>query len=210
MSTVIVKIITVILKLGRLSVANVVRTVESVVEKMTTNTHFTTPNPTLATITTQKDELRDAAAAALNGSTAQKALVKVKLRTLLLSMDTLRAYVQTVANSNAETAEEVALSSGMSVKRVTPRKKRVFTAVNTNLPGQVKVFTGRVNGATMYEFEFTATPGDDKSWESAGVNTSATRIVSYLTSVTEYSFRWCSISKDGRSAWSNVITLVVM
>ncbi len=210
MNTIIVKVITVILKLSRLSVANVVETVESILSKMAGNANFTTPNPSLASIGLEKDDLKATAAAAQNGSRAAKALVKVKLRILLLSMSTLRAYVQTVANTDASTAEQVALSSGMGVKRITPRGKRIFTVRNTTIPGQVKMFTGRVKHATAYDFEYKKATDTDAGYVSAGILPSATRTVSGLISTTPYSFRWCSISKTGRSAWSNIITIVVM
>ena len=210
MSTTIIKIITVVLKLAGLPAATVISMVESVLSKMTANTNFTTPNPPLATITTEKDELVTALADAQNGSRAAKAVVKVKLRTLMLSMETLRAYVQTVSNGNAETAEEVALSSGMDVKRITPRARRQFTVVNTALPGQLKTYTGRVKYASSYDFEYKKADSADAEYVSAGVLPSATRIISDLSSATEYSVRWCSISKDGRSAWSSPINIVVL
>ena len=191
-------------------VSKVITVVESIVTKMTGNTNFITPNPPLATITTQKDELSVAAAEAENGNRVQKAAVKVKLRTLLLSMETLRAYVQTTANNDSDTAEEVALSSGMDIKKMNPRGKRVFSVINTSIPGQVKTYCALVDKATAYDFEFTATPDDENSYVSAGVKSSATRVVSDLTNGTEYFFRWCSISKDGRSAWSDPISTYVL
>ncbi len=199
-----------VLKLAGLPAATVISMVESILLKMTGNTNFTTPNPPLATITTEKDELVDAVADAQNGSRAAKAVVKVKLRTLMLSMATLRAYVQTVANTNAETAEEVALSSGMDVKRINPRARRQFTVVNTALPGQLKTYTGRVKNASSYDFEYKKTNSADEEYVSAGVLPSATRIISDLTSGVEYQVRWCSISKDGRSAWSSPINIIVL
>ncbi len=192
-----------------MSVATVIATVESIVLKMTTNTNFTTPTPTLTTVTGLKDDLKAAAADAANGSKAAKALVKVKLRSLKLSMKTLRAYVETIANANALTAEQVALSSGMGVKAVTPRQKRIFTVLNTDILGAVKVFCPRKKGDVAFEFEYTTTPADERSYVSTGPKASATRTVPDLESVKEYWFRWAAITKTGRGSWSDPISITV-
>ena len=193
-----------------MSVTTVIATVESILVKMAGNTNFTTPVPPLVDIEGEKDDLKAAAALAKNGSTAQKAMVKVKLRILMLSMKALRSYVEITANTGDPLlAEEVALSSGMGVKKMTPRPKRVFTVMNTSIPGSVKVFCATVKNATAYDFEYTKTPADETTYVSAGVKPSATRVVNDLPSVTEYWFRWCSISKTGRGAWSDPIKVVV-
>ena len=209
MSTVIVKMITVILKLGKLPVATVISTVESIVLKMTGNPFFTTPTPTLTVVTGLKDDLKAAAADAKNGTTAAKALVKVKRRILIQSMNSLCAYVQTITDLNAVTAEQVALSAGMSVKSMTPRQKRIFTVLNTLTLGSVKVFCPRAKGDVAFEFEYTKTPADERSYVSTGAKSSATRIVSGLPSITEYWFRWAAITKDGRGNWSDPISITV-
>ena len=119
MATTTVKIVQVVMAFISQSVLKFIAGVDSVIEKMTGNTSFTTPNPSLADITMQKDALVTAAADAKDGSKEQKADVKVKARALRLAMRTLGAYVETVAKENPLTAEKVALCSGMGVKRFT-------------------------------------------------------------------------------------------
>jgi len=192
------------------SVLKFIGGVESVIEKMTGNTNFVTPLPSLADITLLKDALATAAADAKDGSKEQKADVKVKARALRLAMRTLGAYVETIANENPLTASKVALSSGMGVKRFTPRKKPLFQATNSAVSGIVKVFTGRVAKGVIYDFEYTLTPDDVTTYVSAGLQPSATRTIAELESGKTYWFRWQVYFIKGASDWSDPISLVVM
>ena len=205
-----IKIVQVAQHFVRQSVPKLIAGVESVIEKMSNNENFALPNPPLATVVTQKNELVDALAIAKDGSKADKATMKVKQRALKLTMRTLGSYVQTIANMNAKTAYEVVISSGMSVQRFNPRKKRVFTAVNTLVSGVVKVFTGLVDKGIMFDFEYTQTPEVESSYVSAGIRKRATRIIAGLESGKTYYFRWRVYFAKSKSDWSDPISLVVM
>lgn len=209
MSTIIVnKIMTAVLKLNGLAAAKVIKIVNAIVTKMTGNVNFTTPNPTLPSITTQVGVVSTALSNATNKPT--RAVLAVQLRLLMLMMTTLRAYVQTVANVNAETAEAVVLSSGMDVKKITPRQKRIFNVVNTLISGTVKAGCPKVKGGRAYAFQYTSTPEDPKSMISAGILPAAECTVEDLVSGTEYTFYYASITKTGQSDWSDGISIVVM
>ena len=205
-----IKIVQVAQHYVRQSVPKLIEGVGSVIEKMTDNDNFVLPNPPLATVITQKKALEDAVALAKDGNKADKADVKVKKRALKLTMRTLGYYVQTTANSNVDTAHAVVISSGMSVQRFNPRKKRVFTAKNTLVSGVVKVFTGLVDKGIMFDFEYTQTPNDESSYVSAGLKKRASRTIPGLESGKTYYFRWRVYFSKSQSDWSEPISLVVM
>jgi hypothetical protein len=209
METVIVKIVKVALKLRKLSVATMLKNVESILEKMTDNDNFVTPNPPLATIETQKEELRTANATATGGSRADRAMVKGKRRALYLSLKTLAYYVEALANTTASTAENVVKSSGMDLKKFTPRPKRVFTVVNTKESGVIKTWCPRAKKDVMFDFEYTRTPADIASYIPTGPLPAATRIIPKLISGQKYYFRWSAFTKDGRKDWSDFMGIVV-
>jgi len=210
MSITYIKIITVVLKLRRKSVAVVLSMVESVIKKMTDNPNFVSIEPPLSQIEEEKEELKNAFAIARDGSKAQKATVKVKLRKLMLSMTTLKSYVQTIANADVENGEEVALSSGMYLKGFTPRPKRKFSVKNTNLSGTVKVICPRTKGDIMFQCQYTTTPDNEASYIETDITPAATRTISGLVRGKRYYFRWASITSTGRSAWSDTIHSVIM
>lgn len=210
MSGIIVKIITVVLGYSRLSVAKLVAAVESVIFKMDGNANFPTPVPDLITITAAKNELVDAAAEALKGGPAATAMVKVKRRALMLHMTSLRGYVETTSNTDAATAEQVALTSGMGVKRMTLPPKNVFRVKNTKVSGVVKITCPKVKDDVTFNFESTSTPDLPLSYVAIGADTKSTRTISGLRFATNYSFRYSKLNrKTGQSTWSDVITLVV-
>ena len=197
------------LKMSRLSVANIIAAVESILVKMEGNTNFTTPNPDLILISKQKDDLKNTAASADKGNKADKALVPVKKRTLILSMSLLRAYVQDVANSNAETAVAVATSSGMQVTEMKPRKPRIFSVKNLIQEGAVKVICPREKGDVTFEFAYTPTPLVVASYINIGALPKSTRTIMALSVGIKYSFTYRVTTKDGTSDWSDVITMIV-
>ncbi len=210
MSTIIVKIITVILGLSKLSVVKLINLVESIEVKMTGNVYFPTPEPDMITIVKAKEALVNASALAAKGGLADTALVKVRRRELSLLLNTLRAYVETISNMDPLTAETVALTSGMGVKKMSLPPKNVFKVKNTKASGIVKITCPRVKDDVTFDFESTATPKDETTYVAVGPSTKCTRTIAGLTFATNYSFRYMVLNrKTGESAWSNPITLVV-
>ena len=210
MSTIIVKIITVILGISKLSVEKLINLVESIEVKMDGNVNFPTPLPDMITIQKAKDGLANASALAAKGGVAATALVKVRRRELTLLLKTLRAYIETISNLDPLTAETVALTSGMGVKKMVLPPKNVFKVKNTKVSGIVKITCPRIKDDVTFDFESTATPKDETTYVTVGPSTKCTRTISGLTSVTNYSFRYMVLNrKTGESNWSNPITLVV-
>lgn len=192
------------MKVTRIPVSKVLANVESVLLNMTDNPDFPTPNPTLSIVKTQKDELALAVSTAIDGSKAEKAIVPEKLRKLILTMRTLQAYVESIANSNANIGrgEQVVLGAGMAVKVFTPRQKRVFNLKNNTLKGSITAFCPRTKKDILFEFEHTLTPDDETSYISSGQFPSAKRIISDLQSCSKCYVRWASITSKGRGDWS--------
>ena len=209
MSTLIVKVITVVLKFSSLNTAKLIEAVNSVLLKMTSNSNFPTPDPPLATITTQVTVLEKAAANAKNGTKAAKAQVPVERRALMLMMKTLKAYVETIANGDAVTAEQVALTSGMSVKKVTAPPKRKFSVKNLAISGMVKLTCPRNKGDKMFDYCYTITPDDLTSYINIGPLTKVTRTVDGLGVGKKYYFRYRYFTKEGASDWSDAINIII-
>ena len=210
MSTIIVKFITVILGLSKLTVEKLIKLVEVIEVKMEGNPNFLIPSPDLALIGKAKDELINAVAVAAKSGVAANAMVKVKRRELSLLLKTLCAYVETISNQDPATAEAVALTSGMGVKKMVLPPKNVFKVKNSKVSGVVKITCPRAKDDITFDFESSSTPSDEKSFVAIGPSTKANRTISGLTFATNYSFRYMVLNrKTGESAWSNVITLVV-
>ncbi len=198
------------LKLRCKPVAVVLSMVDSVLKKMENNPNFTNPEPPLSVINQEREDLKNTLAIATDGTKAQKAAVKVKLRQLKLSMTTLKSYVQTTANADAENGERIALSSGMSLKGFTPRPKRTFSVTNTPQSGTVKAICPRTKKDIMFQFQYSRTPEIESSFVSTDPLMAATHIISGLIKGQTYFFRWATITTKGKGKWSDTIKTVVI
>ena len=209
MQNIIVKVVIVVLKASRLSAAKLVEYVESILLKMIGNLSFPTPTPDLKTVALANEDFKTALSNAAQGSKAAKALVAVKRRELMLLLEQLRGYVQSTANNDAPTAEQVAISSGMFVKKMRPIPLRTFKVMNTITSGTVKLTCPKNKGDITFDYQYTTTPDDIKSYVSIGALPKVTRLIIKLTVGVKYSFRYSAINKDGQTDWSNVIVITV-
>jgi hypothetical protein len=89
-------------KLNGLTIPALIQKVRDTVVKLVANVAtYATPNPPAATITTQVDALEDSYQAAINGGKDKKELMYLDKQTLLQSMSTLLAYIQSVSGGDA-------------------------------------------------------------------------------------------------------------
>lgn len=179
------------------------------VTSMTGNANFTTPSPTLASITTSVNALETASMAALGGGVDDTANMHTKEAALDLLLKSLGGYVESIANNSPANAEAIILSAGMSVKGKGGKVAHDFEVKVTNNPGEVKLtHQGVKRGA--YEYQMTTDPTNESSWVKIYTGTRGTFTKSGLVSGTRYFFRSMIIDKNGPSAWSAVLNTVVL
>ena len=199
----------VVLKQAGLSIPKKIERSRFIVTSMTGNANFTTPSPTLATITANANNLETAHLASEGGGVDDTSNMHAKELVLDLSLKALAAYVEGIANSNPLNAEAIILSSGMDVKSGGGRTAKDFAAVQTGNPGEVKLSTVSSPRAT-FVFQMTTDPNTATSWVTIGQSTRATMIQSGLTSGTRYYFRVAMIDKNGQNPWSDVKNIIAL
>jgi hypothetical protein len=197
------------LKLTKLSVPQKIAKSRFIVTSMTGNVSFTTPSPTLAVITTNINTLETAYIVAQSGGVDDTANMHAKEFLLEVSLKSLAAYVEGIANTNLITAEAVALSSGMDVKHPGTHSPRDFSVKPTGNPGAVKLST-KYEDRSTFIFQMTNDATGATGWITIGQATQATLIKSGLTSGTRYYFRVAAVGKDGQEPWSNILNTVVL
>ena len=203
------KKVVVVLKLAKLPVPQKIVQARFIVTSITGNVSFTTPSPTLAVITTNINALETAYIIAQNGGVNDTANMHAKEFLLEVSLKSLAAYVEGIANTNLITAEAVALSSGMNVKNPATPSPRDFNVKPTGNPGEVKLSTKHEDRAT-YIWQMTNDPLGVTGWITIGQATQASLIKTGLTSGTRYYFRVAAVGKDGQEPWSNIINTIVL
>ena len=180
---------------------------QTIINKMTGNPNFPTPQPPLAEVQTALSEFMTAMAdfSAGKGSVT----IKDQKKTTLLDMvSKLATYVQL----NSQDDEAIIESSGFSVRQ--PNKParpldKPGLKVEPNGPGQAKL-TATPNGADSYQFEYTLTPVTAQSFWTINASTKAKAVIGGLTSGKQYTFRVVGIGADPSRVYSDEISSFVL
>ena len=193
----------VVLGLTRLPIPQEIELSRFVVTSMTGNANFTTPSPTLATITANANALETAYVAAQGGGKDEHAVMYAKKLLLELSLKALAGYVESIANANPVNAESIILSAGMQVKKRPSPRANGFRLSLTGKPGEVLLKTDFDDRAT-FTWQTTFTPLAEDSWQTIHVGTQAKYLATGLTRGMLYFFRVAKVDKDGQQPWSGV------
>lgn len=195
--------------LARLPIAKKIVVCRTTVSMMTGNAYFTTPTPSLATITANVNALEVASIAAAGGGPDDTANMHAKEVVLDLSMKLLGAYVEGIANATPITAEAIILSAGMGVKGQGGQTTLDFDVQSTGNPGELRVIRQAVSRGA-YEFQMSTDPTNETNWQKIYRGTRGRILKTGLTSATRYFFRAMAIDKNGESPWSDVKSMVAL
>jgi hypothetical protein len=207
MSTPKVKKVRVALKLHQKTDLQLIDFCNHILQTMTGNINFPSPQPTLAAMTTATNALDAAVKIPKPHTPTQTADIQVKRKLLRDLMTSTGAYVEGVANLDPVNALTILKSSGMTPHADPKPKLNGFRFLPNAIPGQVKLATDRTNGA-MYKWQYTLTPADETSWKTQESNVTKT-VIPLLISGARYSFRVAVVLKVA-GPWSNVISIIVM
>jgi hypothetical protein len=197
------------LGISGLAIAKKIERARFIVTSMTGNVNFTTPTPTLASITTIVNALEAAQIAALGGRADDTASMYAKEVVLELSLKSLAAYVEGIANASPVNAEAIALSAGMNVKGKGGRSIKDFSVQVTCNPGEVKLQHRGVQHGTI-EFQASIDISSESNWQRIYSGTRGNVVKGGLTSGTRYYFRSTVIDKNGLNPWSAVLNTIVL
>jgi hypothetical protein len=199
----------VVLKQSRLSIPEKVEKGRFIITSMTGNANFPVPIPDLTIIAGQINDLETASIAAAGGDVDETANMHAKEHLLDLSLKSLSAYVESIANANPVNAEAITLSAGMEVKSGGTRASVDFEVEPTGNPGEVRLSTKSSPRATFI-FQMTTDPVNENSWIPIGQSTRAKMVKGGLLSGVRYYFRVAMIDKNGQNPWSDVKNTIVL
>jgi hypothetical protein len=180
---------------------------QSVATAMTGNPSFPSPAPALATVTAGMNALHDAESAALARTKGAVAARNDKRLALVTLLQQLRGYIQTVADTDLETAATVIQSAGIAVKKAPARKPRVFDAVQGAMSGSAKLVAASAGRRAAYEWQYSTDGG--KTWVMAPSTLQAKTTVTGLTPGATVDFRYRPVTKTGEGNWSQTVQLIV-
>jgi hypothetical protein len=185
----------------------------SIVVKMTGNTTFTTPSPTLASITTQADLVKikqaeqDAAFTTYKQKTKE---VDIEKDNLLNLLDTEASYVENIANGD----ETKIMSAGFDVRKASTPVGEVdapkgLLATEGKKTGEILCTWKTVKGAKSYNVEHNADITNAETWKFAMSVTKATCTLTDLESGSRIWVRVLALGAAGEGPWSDVATKIV-
>ncbi len=181
---------------------------QTVIKGLTNNPHFPTTTPPLPVLTAAINALIAGESGALTrvkGAVVQRNAAK---KALVQQMQLLKANVQSTADGDPDNALTIIESAGMSVRKPTVRKPRVFAATQAATSGTVKLLAASAGHRTSYEWEYS-TDGA-KTWIAAPPSIQAKTTIPGLPPATTVQFRYRAITpKGGAQDWSATVSLLV-
>jgi len=188
-------------------IKNVITFAQSLSTAMTGNASFPSPNPTLATFQANITALTNAETAVLARTKGAVQDRNAKLATLKTDLETLKAYVQGVADAaNPTNAASIVESAGMTVRKITLHDKPALGVKQGSVSGTVNLAAKAPAHRAAYAWQYST---DQKTWTSTPQTLQAKTGVSGLTAGTTYYFRVQVLTMTGEGDWSQIVSLLV-
>jgi hypothetical protein len=197
------------LKLSEDPVPLVISRARAIVQQMTGNAWFPSPDPPLSDIEAAIEDLQSAQASTLMRTKGTTDVRDGKRTTLLSRLEYLKAYVEAIANDHPDNATAIIESAGMHVKDKKGPPGRVFTARPGRVSGEVELVAPRAGDRSAYEFQYSLDGG--KTWLPLPepFTTKATVTVTGLTPGSTAHFRYRATVKGVTGNWSDAVAIIV-
>lgn len=197
--------VNVILNLGGQSVTQKLAFGNQILEAMTGNSNFTIPFPALGDLQIAISDLNLAIIAAKPGDKVSTLVLHEKEKTLEMVLKALCSYVEYQSRGN----ENIALTSGFSIKKPKTAAAKTFMAKNGDTTGVAELVT-KSEGNAAYVWQYTKDPIGSIEWTDAGVSVKASLTVTGLSPLTNYWFRVAVVNSSGQQNWSDPFHLIVL
>jgi hypothetical protein len=179
---------------------------DGVVTAMTGNASFPSPSPALAAVSAAITDLQTAETAALARTKGAVSTRNAKRAVLVTMLQSLRMYVQAIADANGENAPAIIQGAGIAVKKTGVRPPRVFAALAGAVSGAVKLVAPSAGRRAFYAWQDST---DGKTWNDLALTLQAKTILTGQTPGTVLQFRYRTVVKTGQTDWSAPVSYVV-
>ena len=178
----------------------------SVALAMKDNPYFPSPTFPIADLEALVAETEEAQAYVLVGPIGSAAARNAKLAALWGALQRLRTYVQVVAGESPGLAHAVIESAGMNVKRTGARHKPLLEARPGPVSGSALLLARSAGDRATYEWQFRKR-GDVVV--DAEPTRKAKTVLRGLEPSLYYEFRVRSVTREGRSDFGDIVSLMV-
>jgi len=195
----------VVLKMGGLSIPVKVHKARAIVSKMTGNSNFVSPSPTLEEVNAVIDEAEQSYVAARDAGKAETARMNEAVDRMEWMIRRLAFYVQTVARENTE----IVYSAGLELKRSSKREIFLLEAKEGDMPGEVKLIRKSGGNRVAYLWQHAEDNGSEPVWIDSGVTNISSNTIVGLKSESPYLFRVTIVENNHQQPWSEGIRFIV-
>ncbi len=199
-------IVTILVVLGLPTRArDLIAFVKAVIAKMANNPNFTTPTPTLATVSSALAAY-ETAETAMQTTKGVKGDRAAKRSALVATLRHLRDYVQQICEANVENALAIAESANMRLRSMPVRIKAALTITQGLVSGTVVCDAKAVAKQATYYFCYSV---DEKNWVSVPETMKSKVTISGLTPGQTYYFRFRALTRKGMGDPSQIVSFLV-
>jgi len=178
----------------------------AIVDKMTGNSWFPQPSPTLAKVLAAAEALHDAQIGALRRTKGLPQKRNEARAALVNLLKQLKAYVEGVANDSPEHAVSIIESAGLDAVLPTHAEKAPFAVEPYLVSGQVLLRVKAGPKGCTYYFQRSTDGGE--TWEDLEPTKKAETIASGLVPGKTYWFRFRILGRRGFGDWSDKLSIV--
>jgi hypothetical protein len=198
-----------LLEFTRKSVPQIITESQGIVQGMSNNPWFPNPPVALATVTTAINSVIAAQTAAQTRAKGTVAAMHAQVQALEIYLRQLANYASSVANQNPANGQAILAGANFFQRKKPVNPNNGYRVHATKVPGQLFIMTVRVLRAS-YEFEMTTDTTNPASWTNIYKGTKCKFIKTGLTSGTRYYIRVKTVTVNGESAPSDVLSSVVL
>ena len=199
----------VILKLPENKTPKLILQARGIVQRMTGNSWFPTPLPSLAVVQAAIDDLSEAQTATATRAKVTYPVRDDKRRDLVALLQQLAAYVQAVAYAHPDNAVSIVESAGMYLKRLRGPGPRVFRARAGKVCTEVDVEAPSAGRGAGYEFQYSLDGGVTWLPFPQPFTTKASATLPKQKPGSTVHFRYRYTLKGVTSDWSDPIAIIV-
>jgi hypothetical protein len=196
-----------VLNVDGMSAPSLIQRAQGIVTAMTGNPLFPSPTPTLAEVSAGISALTVAETAAQARTRGAAALRNEKRLGLVAQLQTLRTYVQNVADANPSLAASIIEGAGFGLRKKTARARQVFSARQGPVSGSLKVLAATAGTRAAYEWQYSTDGG--MSWIAMPPTTQAHTTLSGLVPQTSIELKVRAVTPTGVEDWTAPISIVV-
>jgi hypothetical protein len=197
--------ITVVLKIPT-RIGDAIAYARHIATEMNGNPYFPSPPVSMATLWSLIETVEAARTVARRRTEGTAAALKARWVDVHNALERERSYVQQTARQYApELAEQVVVSSGMSVKGTGGRRRVVFH-VEDGVSGTAKLSAPRPRRGSTFEWQYGT---DGIHWIDVPGTNASSKLITDLTASLLYYFRYRTLTNDVFSDWSDPIAFRV-